>query len=843
MKHMIKNLNAILVISVTVLFGLSGCGGGAATTANPNTATVSPSNYSGPVPATADVQSFKLNVWDNLSASNRCGACHVEGDQAPEFVRHDDINTAYTIANSIVDLTSPQDSRMVTKVAGGHNCWLASDQACADVIQAYIEAWTGGVSGGSRAIQLAIPTIKDPGSTKQFPETSTGFGAIHTHLITTAGCHNCHRSESATPQAPFFAATDINEAFEAAKSKIDLNNPADSRLVVRLRDEFHNCWSGSTSAACGSDAGEIQALIEAYAGNITATSIDSNLVISKALGIGDGVVASGGSRHEANQIALYEFKTGSGDKAFDTSGLEPSMHLSLSGKEEDKDYEWVGGYGIKFNTSAAKAQALTSDSIKMHDLIKATSEYSIEAWVAPANVTQENANIVSYSGSATTRNFTLGQTQYNYDFFNRSSTVSVDANGNPALSTDDDDEDLQATLQHVVLTYDPINGRRIYVNGIDTNLDANPNPDDTIPGNLNNWDSSFAFVLGNEVSGDRQWQGVIRLVAVHNRALTPEQINQNFAVGVGQKFFLLFAVTHLVDAGFDPANDTHHAFIMFEVSQFDSYSYLFNQPTFISLDDTFTPANIPLEKMRIGVNGKEAITGQAYRNLMLTLGGSNYTSESGQVLSSIGTIIALENGSTSDEFFLTFENLGGNQNPVVEGVLQAKNIIGSLDSFSDIGLRTFDEINATMAGMTGVDSQVVKPTFDVLRQQLPSVETIQGFLPAHQMGVAQLAIAYCDALVEDTALRDSVFGVINYNNFSSQLGQVTDALFNQMVGIDNVGSALSSAQTHAELSTELTSLDGKLCTAATPCNNAQRSSAVLKAMCASVIGSANMMVQ
>jgi hypothetical protein len=841
MKNMIKNLNATLVISVTVLFGLSGCGGGASTTANPNTATVTPSNYNGPVPATADVQSFKLNVWDNLSASNRCGGCHVEGDQAPEFVRHDNINTAYTAANSIVDLIAPQDSRMVTKVAGGHNCWLASDQACADVIQAYIEAWAGGVSGGSRAIQLAIPTIKDPGSTKQFPASSAGFGAIHTHLTTTAGCFNCHRSESATPQAPFFAAIDINEAYEAAKSKIDLNNPADSRVVVRLRSEFHNCWSGSTDTECESDAVDMEALIAAYADGITANPVDANLVISKALGIGDGVVASGGSRHEANQVALYEFKTGSGATAFDTSGLEPSMHLSLSGSEFNKDFEWVGGYGIKFNTSLAKAQASTSSSVKMHDLIKATGEYSIEAWVTPANVTQENAYIASYSAGAMTRNFTLGQTMYNYDFFNRSS--NSDANGAPVLSTDDDDEDLQASLQHVVLTYDPINGRRIYVNGIDTNLDANPNPDDVLPGNLNDWDDSFAFVLGNEVSGDSPWQGVIRLVAVHNRALSPEQINQNFAVGVGQKFFLLFAVTHLVDAGFDPANDAHHAFIMFEVSQFDSYSYLFNQPTFISLDDTYTPANIPLEKMRIGINGKEAIVGQSYRNLMTTLGGSSYTVESGQLLSPVGTIIGLENGSASDEFFLTFENLGGNQNVVVEGTLQPKTIAGSSDSFAEIGLRTFDEINATMAEMTSVDPQVVKSTYDVLRQQLPSVETIEGFLPAHQMGVAQLAIAYCDALVEDNALRDSVFGVINYNNFDSQVGQVTDALFNQMVGVDNIGSALNSAQTHAELSTELTSLHGKLCTGATPCNNTQRSSAVLKAMCASVIGSANMLVQ
>ena len=717
MTRMILKLNATLVISLTILFGLSGCGGGASTTDNPNTTTVTASNYNGPAPATADVQAFKLNVWDNLNATNRCGACHVEGNQAPEFVRMDDVNAAYTSANSIVDLASPQDSRMVTKVRGGHNCWLASDDACGDIIQSFIEAWAGGVSGGSRAIQLAIPPIKDPGATKSFPANASGppsfsgANSLHELVTTTAQCFNCHRSDASTPQAPFFASSDIDEAYDAVKSKIDLNNPADSRLVVRLRDEFHNCWSGN----CAADSTLMLNAIIDYADDVNIVPIPQNLFVSKALGIGDGVVASGGSRHEANQIALYEFKTGAGSTtAFDTSGIEPAMHLNLSGVE-NTDYEWVGGYGINFKTSAAKAQASTATSKKLHDLIKATGEYSVEAWVAPGNVTQEDAYMVSYSAGAAARNFTLGQTMYNYDFFNRTSNSG--ANGDPALSTDDDDEDLQATLQHVVLTYDPVNGRRIYVNGIDTNLDANPNPDNMTPGNLNDWDDSFAFVLGNEVSNNRQWQGAIRLVAVHNRALTLEQINQNFDVGVGQKFFLLFAVTHLVDDTFNAATDTHHAFVMFEVSQFDSYSYLFSQPTFISLDANYSPANIPLEKIRIGINGKEATVGQSYRNLVTTLGGANYTPESGQLLSTVGTVIALENGPTSDQFFLTFERIGGNQNVVVENVLTSKVIAGSSETFADIGLRTFDEINAAMAEMTGVDPQVVSK----LRHTIPCV--------------------------------------------------------------------------------------------------------------------------
>ena len=100
MNYFITKFNIALVIPLLATLTLSGCGGGAANTQNPVTTTVTASNYDGPVPATADVQAFKLNVWDSLSGSNRCGACHTEGNQAPEFVRHDDINAAYTAAQT-----------------------------------------------------------------------------------------------------------------------------------------------------------------------------------------------------------------------------------------------------------------------------------------------------------------------------------------------------------------------------------------------------------------------------------------------------------------------------------------------------------------------------------------------------------------------------------------------------------------------------------------------------------------------------------------------------------------------------------------------------------------------
>ncbi len=835
---------APLALILSLLATLVACGGGASTESNPATSpnnNVGASSYNGPNALTDDIRAFQVNVWERLRDSNRCGACHVEGEQSPMFVRQDDVNLAYSEANSLIDLDSPASSRLVTKVGEDHNCWLPSVAACTTAITSYIEDWAAGTSSAGREIQLVAPVAYNPGSTLSFPAdvNLTTFATTVWPLLT-ANCDGCHIDSSPTPQQPFFASGNLADAYEAAKSKINLNDPASSRLVVRLRNEFHNCWT-----QCDADASAMENQIIALAGSVPVNQVQAPTVFSNALTLPEGIVAAGGSRHEADVIALYEFKTGTGSIALDTSGVLPELNLTLSG-----DVNWVGGWGIE--VVSGKAQGSTANSKKLHDLIKATGEYSIEAWVAPANVVQEGpARIISYSAGTNARNFTVGQTQYNYDFLHRSSTT--DGNGEAALSTADADEDLQATLQHVVVTFDPINGRRIYVNGVFTD-DLDPAP----AGNLNDWDDSFAFVLGNEVSGDRQWMGSIRMAAIHNRALTHEQIQQNFDVGVGEKFFLLFGIGDLIGLP--------QSYIMFEVAQYDSYSYLFNTPTFINLDPNAVPSNIPIRRMSIGINGSETPVGQAYRSLDTTIDASNYDPATGQVLADLGTIVALENGPDNDEFFLTFEVLGGNTNVVTENSPLVPPPLPAPAQVSDIGLRTFDEINASMAVITGVDPQLIQSEFDVLRQQLPAVETIEGFLSAHQMAIAQLSIAYCDELMQDSAKRAAFFGFPDVASGDAFFGssvaaafdaaakdQITDALFEKMSGLPGTSVALSNAPTQAEIKAEMigppvgANLFDRLeanCSADPGCNpDANRTQAIVKAMCASTLGGAGMLVQ
>jgi len=832
-KH---NKEKISLISLFIFLLLAGCIGGPSTTSNPITSSSDTAkSYTGPVPATTDVKTFMDTVWQDLKATNRCGNCHVSGNQTPFFVRNDDVNLAYNAAINLVNLSSPEDSRLVSKVAGGHNCWLASNSACAAVITAYVESWAGGTGGGAtNQVKLVAPVQKDTGETKNFPATASAeFTTLHTLLQ--VNCAECHVESAAIPQSPYFANNDVNLAYQAAQAKIDLNNAENSRLVVRLRSEFHNCWSGN----CQTDAQEMENAIRTFSDPIELTQVDPDFVKSKALTLTEGLIASGGSRYENNLIALYQFKTAEGDTLFDTSGVSPELHLQLSGIE-GVDYNWVGGWGVEFVNS--KAQGLTSASKKISDAIKLSGAYSIEAWLVPGNVTQEGpAGIISYSAGTAARNFTLGQTLYNYDFLHRSKTT--DANGEPALSTEDADEILQATQQHVVITFDSITGRKIYVNGTNTGV-----VDGTAPGNMSDWDDSFAFVLGNEVSNNRPWKGKLRLVAVHSRALTPTQIQQNFTAGVGERFFLLFNVSeHLPEVTIASTGTISiNSYIMFEVSQFDSYSYLFSEPKFINLDTDIILDSIPIAGLRIGINGREATSGQAYPNLSATLDNDNYTDADGQQLSTLGTVIALEKGPDQDEFFLTFERLGAESNVVVETTPSPSAAPPDAAPVSDIGLRTFEELSNSMSFITGVSTTEsnVAATYESIKQQLPTVENIDGFLSSHQVAIAQMAIEYCNALVENTSLRATFFPGFNFSasaaaafDTQGKRDLVTNPLLTKGLGAD-LDTQPDDTAVKAELENLITGL--------TACGGgcaADRTTVVVKAVCAAMLGSATILVQ
>ena len=94
-------------------------------------------------------------------------------------------------------------------------------------------------------------------------DPSSDLNAVQTfgedaHRLLRENCRGCHDSQV----APYFATEDTVTSFNVimAAKKIDLQDPEKSRVVSRLAEDKHNCWS-----ECSENAKELVAAIEAVA--------------------------------------------------------------------------------------------------------------------------------------------------------------------------------------------------------------------------------------------------------------------------------------------------------------------------------------------------------------------------------------------------------------------------------------------------------------------------------------------------------------------------------------------------------------------------------------------------
>ncbi len=689
----------------------------------------------------------------------------------------------------------------------------------------------GASSGGSRdAAESPAPTVapvvsgtgtSSSGSAAAAAGGQAPFEATVYPLLRSY-CASCHAG--AGPGFPHVAHPDAGTAFRAVvdNQKVDLAMPASSRLVERLSLDRHFCWSD-----CAMNAADMTAQIQAWS---TAVFGPGGPAGAPQISVPAGTISTGAARMasaaelpstrtDAGAIALWKFETGGGTTVYDTSGVAPAMHLTLSG-----NVSWVSGGGLDFQ--GGKASASADDSKKLYNEIASGSgsqAYSVEAWVTPANTNQEGpARILTYSRGTGERNFMLGQVMYNYHFRNRSLGAGVDDNGNPVLATDDADRRAQASLQHVVLTYDAQRGRRLYVNGEYTG-----DPEPAGVGMLVNWHPDFAFAIGNETSNNRRWTGQIKLVAVYERVISDAEILQNFLAGASERFAIRFAL----DAWMPGTS------IDFEVRDFDAYSYVFCAPTIT----TATPG-FRVTGLRLAVNGAAPVAAQSFRSISVDVDSAT------EVLSEQCSIVPKDLGNVFDAFQVWFEVLGPNTNVVVEAAPVVPPDDGSATPRAGIGIRDFDQINDTMSRVTGVDRGTanVAAAFAELTQQLPGSPDASAFVSSHQVAIAKLALEYCDALVEAPALRSAFFGAFPFGTpaasaFASSANRalLNGALYDRMIGT-NLATQPAAADVHARVNALVDTL---VAGCATSSCDAERTETVVKATCAAVLASAPVHLQ
>lgn len=226
------------------------------------------------------------------------------------------------------------------------------------------------------------------------------------------------------------------------------------------------------------------------------------------------------ARVKRELVALYEFEDdGTNTVLEDTSGgaLEAlDLELLLGTPIQNLGY-------ITLDEATRFRSATTTDKILV--ACKASQELTVEAWLRPANTSQDGpARIVTMSSGPAVRNFTLGQAKGRW--VARVSSRGTNRNGLPNSETPTGDVDTSA-VQHVVLTVTD-SERRMYVDGRLSSRSA-------IPGGFASWEAD-PLLIGNEeatgtVEDDRPWLGDLHLVAVYCAALTEVEIAQNYGAG------------------------------------------------------------------------------------------------------------------------------------------------------------------------------------------------------------------------------------------------------------------------------------------------------------------------
>jgi hypothetical protein len=652
-----------------------------------------------------------------------------------------------------------------------------------------------------------------------------------------ANCDNCHGASG--PGAPQIAHADPASAWSAVvdNQKVNFSNPSQSRLVRRLAADFHFCWSD-----CVSDAGEMltqilawQAAIEAAGGGTTA-GVDVADLTSDVKQVADGVEEEGGERFDQGIIARWDFKEGTGNTAFDTSGVPPAMDLALEGPE------LMSAYGIDVSEGRAIATAESSRKLyeRIADMSTGSQAYTLETWIANGNTTQEGpARIVSYSRNTGSRNFMLSQVAYQYNLRNRAFLAESNNNGGPDMMTYDVDQDAQATLQHVVMTYDQLHGRNIFVDGRWTD-DVDPIP----AGRLWNWDPNHRLVMGNEVTEDRPWMGQIRFAAIYDRSLSAEQILQNYEAGIGKRVTLAFDVSQWTGGT---------STIEFSLTELDRYSYLFCSPTFV----TDVGAPIRIQNIRISINGVIPVAGQGFSemNALVTGGGRQLLSRQCSV---IGGLVA----PATDSFQLAFEQLGIFTEPVVVPDPPPPGAEDFGDPVPVLGVRSFGRVNGSMAEVTGVDplSGDIPTTYDQLMQQLPSSTDMRSFVSANQVGIAKLGIEYCDSLIGTSdpgtqGLRDAFFGAATGFGWDqppatafatpADVDLITDPLLDQIMGAGMRGDVMGlPARDQVEVLLDQLVIDLSATCGGTgdPACDGDYTKSIVKGLCTAVIASGPMMI-
>ncbi|MEM9161687.1 MAG: LamG domain-containing protein, partial [Cyanobacteria bacterium P01_F01_bin.4] len=276
-----------------------------------------------------------------------------------------------------------------------------------------------------------------------------------------------------------------------------------------------------------------------------------------------GLIKTQGFKTPEGLQVLYRFQSGSGTTVADVSNVGDPLDLELSASFDPANRNASAGPHWRWDPDGLvilKPSILTSKgpATQLSDACQRTHELTIEAWLAPtyAQLDQDDFvyktgpwRIITLSSDRANRNFTLGQgppkirnaAQHQPNFYGvRLRSTQTDKNGVRPLQSNAPQPmlvaprgSLASRLTHVVYTRDAQGVAQLY-------LDGQAVAKTTVKGDFSNWDDSFHLALANELApgpvdqqpkNSRPWFGKYYRVALYNRALTADEVQQQTAQG------------------------------------------------------------------------------------------------------------------------------------------------------------------------------------------------------------------------------------------------------------------------------------------------------------------------
>jgi hypothetical protein len=217
--------------------------------------------------------------------------------------------------------------------------------------------------------------------------------------------------------------------------------------------------------------------------------------------------------HDRSLILHYTFDEDQGNVVNDISGYRQPVNLLIKDVQAVK---WIPK-GIKITSPTI----ILSDQApnKLYDSLISNGEISVSIWLKADNLSQNGpARILSISKDIHLRNFTVGQEGDTFDI--RLRTTDRSENGRP--STASPASSLQSDVTHLVYVRDNEGNAKIYINGKEVTRT-------TVGGRIDNWDTEFFLMLGNELTMDRPWLGELYDLKIFGIALQAVEISKIFA--------------------------------------------------------------------------------------------------------------------------------------------------------------------------------------------------------------------------------------------------------------------------------------------------------------------------